>query len=157
MYIYNYAYTISTYTHISRSQMLECIKFSLTNGGDALSTRFAGRGEWLVGTSLHRHPGKNDSSKGCIGMPFSCCFPNSSLQRVEWEDVIAGTPPLFMGSNQSNCESFHRPTFRQRGSEECNEDRVHVLPFIKNGSQGWWADGCSMTPGLMWLPTGWPG
>lgn len=79
MCIYNFAQTIFTYTQTSRSQMLECIKFSLTNGGDALSQRFAGRGEWLVGKSLHRHLGKNDSSKGPIGMPFSCCFPNSSL------------------------------------------------------------------------------
>lgn len=94
MCIYNFAYTIFTYTQTSRSQMLECIKFSLTNGGDALSKRFAGRGEWLVGTSLHRHLGKKESSKGPIGMPFSCCFPNSSLQRLQWEDVIAGTPPL---------------------------------------------------------------
>ena len=35
------------------------------NGGDALSKRFAGRGEWLVGTSLHRHLGENGSLAGC--------------------------------------------------------------------------------------------
>lgn len=160
MYIYNFAYTIyNLYLH--RQVVARCWNASNSClrvvGMHCPSVSQGEENGWLVrvctgtlGRKTHRRA------------PLGCRSPVVSQQLSSATAVgrCHSRNPTTWGQTNQTVNLFTWPTFRQRGCRRVQwgqGPRLTVLPFIKNGLRDGGPMGCSMMPGLMWLPTAGPG